>query len=450
MLFSHNLRAVHFSILFFSPVTCCSYRLLSVMKAIYDNVHKTYTQWPPQLTSIINTPEFQRLKRIKQLGVCHHVFVGAVHTRFEHSLGVGHLAHRLLTTLQRNQPELDITDETVLTFQLAGLCHDLGHGPISHGFDAFLAKKYGEEKPWVHHEARSVDMLRHIVKRHQIAIDDHTVNTACELIRPVNKNLSPWWYQVIANDEDSIDVDKFDYLLRDGFMTGVTCYDVDIDRFMDYARVCDTENETGTTQKRLCYPQKLQFDVSQLFLTRHRLHAQVYQHPTVRGFEMMHTDILHLLSSAMEESIEEHSGSIAWLTEWTDFVFTSTHLRLMSALQLVTTEQFTTAMKLLDRIDTRQHSRFVTERKLSSSVHIAHIAQEKQALLNHPPQPDESQQKRAVDDVCIGYDEHPFYKVHFYSKTDTHRGQRMRVGDTSAIVPVHTKDRCLRLYDKGV
>lgn len=418
------------------------------MKAIYDNVHHTYSQWPPPLTAIINTPEFQRLKRIKQLGVCHHVFVGAVHTRFEHSLGVGHLACRLLKTLQQNQPELHITDETVLAFQLAGLCHDLGHGPLSHGFDAFLANKYGDDTPWVHHETRSVDMLKHIVKHHQIAIDVHTVNTACELIRPLNKNLPLWWYQVISNDEDSIDVDKFDYLLRDCFMTGVACYDVDINRFMDYAKVCDTEDDAGVAQKRLCYPLKLQFDVSQLFLTRHRLHAQVYQHPTVRGFEMLHTDVLDLLSNAIEESIKQHSGSIAWLTDWTDNVFTNVHLRLMSALQLVTTEQFNVAMKLLDRIDTRQHYRFVTERKLSSS---AHIAQEKKTLLNHPPNTDtRPPPKRVVDVVCIGYDDHPFYKVHFYSKTDSRRGNRMRVGDTSAIVPVHTKDRCLRLYDKDM
>ena len=101
------------------------------MKHIYDNVHKQYTQWTQPLLDIINTPEFQRLKRIKQLGACHHVFPGATHTRFEHSLGVGYLAQKSIESLQRRQPELQIDEDTRLTFQLAGLCHDLGHGPTS-------------------------------------------------------------------------------------------------------------------------------------------------------------------------------------------------------------------------------------------------------------------------------------------------------------------------------
>lgn len=415
------------------------------MKTIYDNVHKTYTQWPTPLMSIINTPEFQRLKRIKQLGACHHVFVGAVHTRFEHSIGVGYLAQRLLQTLQLNQPELNITAKIVLTFQLAGLCHDIGHGPISHGFDSFLTELFGSEQKWVVHEYRSVQLLRYIIHTYNIPLTADVVDIACELIHPSTHNLPAWWYQIIANNDDGIDVDKFDYLLRDCFMTGVSCNDIDINRFVDYARVCETND---TREQRLCYPRKLQFDVSQLFLTRHRLHAQVYQHPTVRAFEMMYKDILQLLSLSLKASIE-HSADISWLTYWTDDIFSINYIALQKHKNTMNTPQHDTARSLLCRIDTRYHYRFIGEHKVNTSdaPSLSKHAEELMKRIQPQVQQQRINEKHCrIDEVHIGYDTHPFYKVYFYNKHHPERAEQMLAKDTSAIVPVHTKDMYLRLY----
>jgi hypothetical protein len=124
---------------------------------------------------IIDTPEFQRLHLLKQLGTCDFVFRSSTHTRFEHSLGVSYLAERQVKSFQQNQPELNITDIDVTCVKLAGLCHDLGHGPFSHVFDGvFIKYMYprgiDERGTKWRHEQGSIDMFRHIISQNQIDV----------------------------------------------------------------------------------------------------------------------------------------------------------------------------------------------------------------------------------------------------------------------------------------
>ncbi|XP_050956475.1 deoxynucleoside triphosphate triphosphohydrolase SAMHD1-like, partial [Labeo rohita] len=128
-----------------------------IMKIFKDPIHGQI-ELHPLLVKMIDTPQFQRLRFIKQLGTKYLVYPGATHTRFEHSLGVAYLAGCLLKTLHENQPELNITKQDFLCVQIAALCHDMGHGPFSHLFDAMFIPEVQPDKHWEHEKA-SVDMF---------------------------------------------------------------------------------------------------------------------------------------------------------------------------------------------------------------------------------------------------------------------------------------------------
>ena len=124
-----------------------------------DSVHGTILLHP-LLVKIVDTPEFQRLRYIKQMGGGYYVYPGAQHNRFEHSIGTAQLAGKLVRHLKESQPELEINDTDVLLVEMAGLCHDLGHGRFSHMFD----RKFLKKTEW-EHEQGSCEMLQTVKKK---------------------------------------------------------------------------------------------------------------------------------------------------------------------------------------------------------------------------------------------------------------------------------------------
>jgi deoxynucleoside triphosphate triphosphohydrolase SAMHD1 len=117
--------------------------------------------------SIIDTPQFQRLRDISQLGGVYYVFPGASSRRFEHCIGVSHLARKFTEKLRDEQPELLITSTDILCVEIAGLCHDLGHGPFSHLYDGKFLNAINKTNKFIHEHA-SIGLLDLLISENSL------------------------------------------------------------------------------------------------------------------------------------------------------------------------------------------------------------------------------------------------------------------------------------------
>ncbi len=266
-------------------------------KSIHDEIHGLI-KISDIACRIIDTPEFQRLRYLRQLGTCYYVFPSAKHTRFEHSLGTYHLTGRLASCLKQNSdsekinqwlneiPELkgyyartsmdDKFDDYVIELiKIAGLCHDIGHGPFSHVYDDVFVPtiRTGEPKPTDIHEARSGMILEKIIKRDPVltsTISNDEIRFIQDLINP-QKHQIGFMYQIVSNNINNVDVDKFDYITRDTHNLGLK-FGFNFERII---------NDVVAIDNNVCYLNKMYFELASMFTTRYRLHKQVYTHKGV-------------------------------------------------------------------------------------------------------------------------------------------------------------------------
>tara|TARA_B100000073_G_C23697177_1_gene558809 strand:+ start:245 stop:1465 length:1221 start_codon:yes stop_codon:yes gene_type:complete len=236
----------------------------------------------PRMGYIIDTPEFKRLHNLRQLGATYLVYPSANHTRFEHSLGVSHLAKKLLLSLKEKNPDKNITDDLIELVQIAGLIHDIGHGPFSHLYDDYIIDENDME-----HEERGIEIFKKMVKENTMPFTEHEVNFITSLINPNENAKNYWLYQIVANKYCSIDVDKIDYIQRDSYHLGFGLSE----KYQRLITMCDIKEFEGNTV--LAWPNKLQDEIISLFETRYRLHKKVYCHHTVKSCEYIITDLLN-------------------------------------------------------------------------------------------------------------------------------------------------------------
>uniref|UniRef100_A0A8C8C3M4 Deoxynucleoside triphosphate triphosphohydrolase SAMHD1 n=1 Tax=Oncorhynchus tshawytscha TaxID=74940 RepID=A0A8C8C3M4_ONCTS len=281
------------------------FRPLDLSSSVFNDPIHGHVEMHPLLVRIMDTPQFQRLRHIKQLGGAYFVFPGASHNRFEHSIGVGYLAGRLVQELSERQPELLISSRDILCVQIAGLCHDLGHGPFSHMFDSMFIPKMHPKSKWKHEEASlamfdhlvSVNSLEPVMKDHGLVLPDDLVFIKEQIARPQNTvPLRQGWpykgrpvgksflYEIVANKSTGIDVDKWDYFARDCYHLGIP-NNFDYHRFLKFARVCEVDGK-----KQICTREKEVGNLYDMFHTRNYLHRKAYQHKVGHIIETMITE----------------------------------------------------------------------------------------------------------------------------------------------------------------
>ncbi|XP_078493225.1 deoxynucleoside triphosphate triphosphohydrolase SAMHD1 [Ciona intestinalis] len=314
-------------------------------KVFNDPIHG-HIKLHPLLVKFIDTPQFQRLRNIKQLGGNYFVYPGASHNRFEHCIGTCHLAGELVKLLKRKQSDLDIDDKDVLCVQIAGLCHDLGHGPFSHMFDSKFLPSVRKSPPsnvpkWTvsyctnislflplyffttfyqmfrkrcqtGHEKGSRDMLRYMINDNnlqkeaknyglEIRPDENEPGKDFQFIiemitgpsgndktykgRDVEKH---FLYEIISNKKNEVDVDKWDYLARDCHHLGLK-NSFDHIRFMHHLKVLEVDGV-----RQICVRDKECHNLYELFHVRSLLHIKAYQHTLSTITETMICDAMIL------------------------------------------------------------------------------------------------------------------------------------------------------------
>ncbi len=251
---------------------------------------------------LIDTHEFQRLRRIRQLGVSEFTFPGAVHSRFSHSIGVFHTARSLVKVIERELPKhgLAFEHEKARVVLLAALLHDLGHGPFSHTFDG-VQESRGVKK---RHEQWTADIIRNPSGGIRPLLDGGEggrPGLAEEVAALLEKEDPEDIYHAVVSS--SFDADRLDYLRRDKLMTGTGAGGIDFDWLIENVRVADIESDApdgaGEGTRRVptfCLHKKAMPAAEQFLLARLTLHQQVYFHKATRCVEHMVSKLLRAVA----------------------------------------------------------------------------------------------------------------------------------------------------------
>ncbi|WP_125579474.1 HD domain-containing protein [Lacticaseibacillus suibinensis] len=260
-------------------------KMLPREKVFRDPVHNYIHVQHQVILDLINTPEFQRLRRIKQLGVADYVFQGAEHTRFTHSLGVYEITRQICDNFAVNFPTKTPgdglwDDNERLVALCAALLHDIGHGPYSHTFEHIFATD---------HEA----ITRRILTDESTEVNKILRGVAPDFPEQVASVIAHTYPnpQVVQMISSQIDADRMDYLLRDAYFTGTKYGDFDLARILRVMR---------PYQGGIGFDANGMHAVEDYIVGRFQMYQQVYFHPVSRSMEMILTHLLQRAKTLYE------------------------------------------------------------------------------------------------------------------------------------------------------
>ncbi len=268
------------------------------MERIYrDSVHniirlKTDSESGKLLVRLIDTREFQRLRRVRQLGLAHFAYQAAEHSRFTHSLGALHLATRVLAKLDLTNK---ISDEARIAVQCAALLHDVGHGAFSHVLESILD---------FHHENFTIEaVLSDETEIGQIlkSFSNELSGNIADIIRGTFRPMA--LAQLVSSQ---LDVDRMDYLLRDSLMTGAKYGIYDLEWIIKSLEI-DEANDRLYVSARGIYA------VEDYLQARYYMFRQVYFHRTLRSAEGVLRSLFNRALKVFQD------GKFVWFAENTAF-----------------------------------------------------------------------------------------------------------------------------------
>ena len=255
------------------------YSMCPELKVMRDPVHGYINVEYRVIWNLINAPEFQRLRRIQQLGGTNLVYHAAEHSRFSHSVGVYEVVRLMIERVTGLKEALSEQEQVALL--CAGLLHDVGHGPYSHSFEAVTQTNHEEFTDRIILEDTGINK---ILKTEDPKLPQLVADIIAH--RSERKLLS----QVISSQ---LDADRMDYLLRDSYFTGVSYGEFDLYRILRTIRI---------VEDRLVIKESGIHAVEDYIMARYQMYWQVYFHPVSRSFET----ILHSLFRRMADlEIEE-------------------------------------------------------------------------------------------------------------------------------------------------
>ncbi|MDY0290293.1 MAG: HD domain-containing protein [Sphaerochaeta sp.] len=242
---------------------------VSIRDPLWKDIHLS-----KELRRIYMTPVVQKLGRIKQLGPTFHLYPGAVHTRLDHSLGVYHISHTILTSLLRQAlssgQETPLSEEGMRTFLCAALLHDIGHFPFAHSL---------KELPLRSHEAIAASLIADDRQLHDAIIDSgcspSLVATIIDESLP-NTDAEIQFYRSLLSG--ALDPDKLDYLNRDAFFCGVPYGMQDVSYITDRLMIFEG---------RAALPLAAAGSVEHLLFSKYLMYKNVYWHKRVRSATAM-------------------------------------------------------------------------------------------------------------------------------------------------------------------